>query len=94
MKRWSIIHNNEVIDLILSNDSEWVANYASERGFSFVSLDANLDAIIGSTTVDGKVFIPKQTPVIILPDDGEVKSTFGAMVMGNLTIESEGMLRL
>lgn len=94
MKRWSIIHNNEVIDLILSSDSEWVANYASERGYSFVSLDANPDAIIGSTTVDGKVFIQKQTPVVVLPYEDSIKSTFGAMVMGNSTIESEGMIRL
>ena len=94
MKRWSVIHNNEVIDLILSDDSEWVANYALERGYSFVNLDANPDAIIGSTTVDGKVFIRKQTPVVVLPYEDSIKSTFGATILGNLTIDSEGMIRL
>ena len=94
MKKWSIIHNNEVINLILSNDLEWVTQYTKERGFSFVNLDSNPDAIIGSTTIDGKVFVRKQTPVNVLPDDGNIKSTFGAIIMGNSTIDSEGMLRL
>ena len=45
--QWSLIKDNIVIDIILSNDEEFVKNYAKENHYEYVLYDEHTKPNIG-----------------------------------------------